>query len=61
LEAFSTNNEEDNRKRSKLLSLLYGNLAEAYVELDKPEQACVACKKGLDLEIKESTPLLLRT
>lgn len=52
---------EDEDKRDKLLHTLYANLAQTYLNLDKPAQACTMCKLGLRVaKKKEGVKLLYR-
>ena len=51
--------DEDNR--CQLLHTLYANLAQCYLKLAKPAQACAACKLGMrHAKGKNSVKLLFR-
>ncbi|CAL8101097.1 unnamed protein product [Orchesella dallaii] len=47
LEDYLVTEEEDDAVRRELLWLLYANLAQGYLRLNRPAQACSACKLGL--------------
>lgn len=49
LEDYPVVGEEDDGHRSKQLHFIYANLAQVYLKLERPQQACVACKLGLKL------------
>lgn len=61
LEEYPCANPEDCDQRSELLHTLYANLAQSYLKLEKPAQACNACKFGLKLvRGKKSLKLIYR-
>jgi len=47
LEEYPVINQKDNDERQSLLFVLYSNLAQCFIKLEKWAQACVACRKGL--------------
>jgi FK506-binding protein 6 len=47
LEDYPVIGAEDEEKRKELLYALYNNLAQCFLKLEKPQQACNACHMGL--------------
>jgi len=46
LEEYPVICNEDENDRQKLLYTLYINLAQCYIKVNRPQQACVACQLG---------------
>ncbi|ODN04690.1 Inactive peptidyl-prolyl cis-trans isomerase FKBP6 [Orchesella cincta] len=61
LEDYHVVSEEDEDKRSDLLHTIYANLAQCFLQLERPAQACTACKLGLkSAKGKHAVKLLYR-
>lgn len=61
LEDYPLVGSSDEASRSNLLHTIYANLAQCYLSLDRPAQACSACKLGLrSASGKDNVKLLYR-
>lgn len=61
LEEYPCADPEECNERSGLLHTMYANMAQCYLKLEKPAQACNACKFGLKLvRGKKSVKLIYR-
>ncbi|ODN05741.1 Inactive peptidyl-prolyl cis-trans isomerase FKBP6 [Orchesella cincta] len=63
LEDYPVTTEEDDKVRREYVWMLYSNLAQSYLKLERPAQACSACKIGLKSAVENdfsSAKLLYR-
>ncbi|ODN03142.1 Inactive peptidyl-prolyl cis-trans isomerase FKBP6 [Orchesella cincta] len=56
LEDYPVTTEEDDKVRREYIWKLYSNLAQSYLKLKRPAQACSACKIGLKSVVENGLP-----